>query len=114
MTIWQQVLPDDLCIVGVEGRLDQTLTPELEAELERVLVSGQHRIIVDMSGVTYINSGGLRCLVTAWRKAQHEGGGIVLAGLTPRVGEIVSMIGFDKVFDVYSSPGEARRALEGT
>ena len=115
MTIWQRALPGDLYLVGVEGRLDQTVTPELEAELDQILVSGQHRIIVDMSGVNYINSGGLRCLVSAWRKAQRQGGSVVLAGLTPRVLEIVAMVGFDKVFDVYRSPGEAQHAwTEGT
>ena len=112
MTIWQRTAGKELCIVGVEGRLDQTLTPELEAELERVLAAGRRRIIIDMSGVSYINSGGLRCLVSAWRNAKRQGGHVVLAGLTPKVADIVSMVGFDKVFDVYPSAVDARRAWQ--
>ncbi|MDX1663549.1 MAG: STAS domain-containing protein [Candidatus Promineifilaceae bacterium] len=112
MTIWQRTLAGNLVVVGIEGRLDQSLTPELEVELDQVLVAGRREIIIDMSAVSYINSGGLRCLVTAWRRATQQGGRLALAAMTPRVDQIVSMVGFDKVFEIYPSPGEARRAWE--
>lgn len=108
MDIWHEELPGDVQLVGVRGRLDQNLTPELDAELDALLEEGYQRFIVDMSEVNYINSGGLRCLVTAWRKAKKEGGNVYLFGLQPRVHQVFSMVGFDKVFELYATQQAAQ------
>lgn len=113
MTIWQQQLSGGVHLVGVSGRLDQTQTPDLEEQFDELLAAGHHRIVVDMSDVTYINSGGLRCLVTAWRRAKKRGGNVVLTGLKERVDEVFSMVGFDKVFDVYPTQAAAEAAWRG-
>lgn len=113
MTIWQQELSDSIHLVGVSGRLDQTQTPDLEEQFDELLKAGHYRIVVDMSDVTYINSGGLRCLVTAWRRAKKQGGNVVLTGLKERVNEVFSMVGFDKVFDVYPTQAAAEAAWHG-
>lgn len=101
MSISQQELRHNTWLVSVSGRLDQNQTPDLEAQLDALLDQGHNRIIIDLTDVNYINSGGLRCLVTAWRKAKKEGGNVVLTGLRSRVNEVFSMVGFDKVFDIY-------------
>lgn len=110
MTIWQEQLSGGVHLVGVSGRLDQTQTSDLEEQFEQLLAAGHYRIVVDMSDVTYINSGGLRCLVTAWRRAKKRGGNVVLTGLKERVNEVFSMVGFDKVFDVYPTQAAAEAA----
>ncbi len=69
------------------------------------------RLIVDLEDVSYINSGGLRCLVSAWRKARLQDGNLVLCSLNTRLQEIFSMVGFDKVFKIYSSSETAQQAL---
>jgi len=112
MSIWQQKLTAGVWLVGISGRLDQTQTPDLEEQLDALFEAGHHRIIVDMSEVTYINSGGLRCLVTAWRKAKTEGGNVLLTGLKERVNEVFSMVGFDRVFDVYPTQAAAEAAWQ--
>ncbi len=101
MGIDQQELLPNTWVVSVSGRLDQTLTPKLEASLDELLSQGRNRLVVDLTDVHYINSGGLRCLVSAWRKARKDGGNLVLTGLRSRVNEVFTMVGFDKVFDVY-------------
>lgn len=103
MGISYQELSNNTWLVSVSGRLDQNQTPDLEAQLNALLDQGHNRIVIDLTEVNYINSGGLRCLVTAWRKAKREGGNVVLTGLRSRVNEVFSMVGFDKVFDVYPS-----------
>ncbi len=85
----------------ISGRLDQTQTPQLEETLNNLLTAGHYDLLVDLTAVTYINSGGLRCLVSAWRKARQQGGDLVLCGLNDRLQEIFGMVGFDKVFSIY-------------
>lgn len=114
MGISHQELSHNTWLVSVSGRLDQNQTPELEAQLNMLLDQGHDRIVVDLTEVHYINSGGLRCLVTAWRKAKKGGGNVVLTGLRARVSEVFSMVGFDKVFDVYPSRALAAQSWRET
>ena len=111
MSIWQEQLSNGAWLVGVEGRLDQSQNPQLEENLTTLLDDGHHRLIVDLTAATYINSGGLRSLVSAWRKARQQEGDLVLCGLNPRLQEIFSMVGFDKVFQIYPTCDLARQAI---
>lgn len=113
MNIWQQQLPQNTWLVGVNGRLDQTLNPQLEFNLKELLEDGHYHLVVDLSQTTYINSGGLRALVGAWRKAKEHNGNLVLCGLNDRLQEIFSMVGFDKVFQIYPDTQMAQLALVG-
>ncbi len=112
MSISTEEMGHGTWLVSVAGRLDQTLTPDLEAQLNALLEEGHNRIVIDLTDVTYINSGGLRCLVTAWRKAKKDGGNVVLTGLRARVNEVFNMVGFDKVFDVYPSRALAMQSWQ--
>ena len=78
MSIWHKSLTDDIWLVGVSGRIDQSQTPELEQELVALLDAGHSKLIVDLSEVTYMNSGGLRCLVSVWRLARKADGDVAL------------------------------------
>lgn len=109
MSIWHERLPHtDSYLVGVSGRLDQSLNPELEETLNKLLDGGHYDLIVDLSHTTYINSGGLRCLVSAWRRARSSDGTLRLCGLNARLQEIFAMVGFDKVFEIHPNCEEAR------
>ena len=101
MTITQKSLSNNIKLLRVDGRLDQALTPLLESKLEQLLQHSELKIIVDLSETNYINSGGLRCLVTAWRKSKQQQGNLVLAGLNERLQNIFDMVGFDKVFTIF-------------
>lgn len=111
LSVWQRELARGISLVGVRGRLDQTLTTQLEQVLGALLSEGHVLIIVDLSETGYINSGGLRSLVTAWRKARQKGGDLVLCGLRGRLVEIFEMIGFDKFFRIFPDAPAARVAL---
>ncbi len=112
MNIWQEAISDRARLVGVTGRLDQNLTPTLEAELLNLLKQGYLHLVIDLHNVNYINSGGLRCLVTAWRQAHQSGGDLKLCGLSERVTKIFAMVGFDKVFQIYEDCDAARQAVQ--
>lgn len=109
MSVWQEKLPhSEAWLVGVDGRLDQTLNPKLEETLNELLDNGHYQLVVDLTQTTYINSGGLRCLVSAWRRAKANEGSLALCGLNSRLQEIFSMVGFDKVFEIHEDCATAR------
>ena len=109
MSVTYRQLDDDIWIVTTQGRLDQSLNPQLEQSLNELLDNGHQRFIIDLSEVTYINSGGLRCLVTGWRRSRARGGDLVLFGLNSRLEEIFSLVGFDRVFQIYNSIDDAQK-----
>lgn len=110
MSIRQQQI-GNLHHIRVSGRVDQSQTPQLEASLTHLLDAGHNFLIVDLSYAHYINSGGLRCLVSAWRKARQQDGDLILCGLTERLQEIFGMIGFDNVFQIFPDFATAQEAL---
>ena len=109
MSVWQEKLPhSDAWLIGVNGRLDQSLNPKLEETLNDLLDNEHYHLVVDLTHASYINSGGLRCLVSAWRRAKANQGSLSLCGLNSRLQEIFSMVGFDKVFVIHEDCAEAR------
>lgn len=111
MNISQQQLTVGIWEVEVHGRLDQTQTPTLNTTLTELINAQQYRLLVNLTETNYINSGGLRCLVSAWRKARAHEGDVILYGLNERLCEIFTMIGFDKVFEIYQTQEEALSAM---
>lgn len=100
--IWYNKLSgEDTWAVGVEGRLDQDQVPQLEDTLNDLLEKGHNHILINLSRTTYINSAGLRCLVSVWRRCRSSDGSLTLCGLNPRLHEIFTMVGFDKVFTIH-------------
>ncbi len=108
MTVLQRKFAPDIWVVEAHGRLDQTLTPQLEAMLNTLLAEQHYKIIVDLSHTTYINSGGLRCMITGRRLSQGGGGDIALCGLNKRLSGVFEMVGLDQVLSIYDTCDDAR------
>lgn len=76
----------------LEGRLDTTTSPQLEAELKQS-VGGMKELIFDFSGVEYISSAGLRVLLAA-QKVMNRQGSMKLTGVNDNVLEVFEITGF--------------------
>ena len=86
------------CVIAVEGRIDTLTAPELE---QSVMDNAQNsdKIILDMAGVEYISSAGLRVLLVA-QKEMSKKEGFVLRNLNKNVQTILNLTGFNKVLVV--------------
>ncbi len=95
-------------LVSVTGRIDHETAPKLEQVLNEIINAGDYHIVLDMSGVSYVSSAGLRVLVGA-RKAvrRWNRGDLRLAGLQPMVRETFDLVGFNRVFEIYDDTVEA-------
>ena len=94
-------------------RLESNTAPDLQAALDAQLDAGRVWLIVDMSRVGYISTSGLKVLVNAWRRARDSNGSVVLAGLHPHVQEVFETVGFDQIFDIFTSIEDALAHLDG-
>lgn len=101
-------------IITIRGRLDHALNAQFEEALDQILLNNHYHIIVDMQHVTYINSSGLRILVSVWRRTRQHNGDLLLANLDDHVMEVFSIVGFDKLFELFDSVAAAQAAFDNT
>ena len=99
-------------VIQPQGRLDALGARELWQELEPLTDVSGARVLVDMGGAKYISSEGLRVLMRASKAVKQNGGRFVLCNLNPRITEIVTMAGLDRVLEIHSSRNAAQRALD--
>jgi anti-sigma B factor antagonist len=107
----------DTIVVTPAGRLDHDNCDAFRAGLQPHLaqaVASRQRVVLDLSGLTYVSSAGLRCFMLAAKETRAAGGRIVLAALRPVVAEIFQISRFDMVFEVFPSVREALSALSAS
>ena len=81
----------DRMIIAVTGRVDTTTAPELDAGLK---LAGNETLTLDLSGVPYMSSAGLRCLLTAQKTMMAGGGSMTIVGVQAAVREVLDITGF--------------------
>jgi len=100
-----------ILVVNCDGRI---VFGEESAELRdtvKKLVTRNNQIVLNLSGVHYIDSGGLGTLVALYTTAHNAGGAIKLCNLTQRVGDLLQVTKLLTVFEVFDSEEEAIRSF---
>lgn len=97
-------------VFTLHGRIDNDGAALVEKTLFAIAERGKHRMVVDLSDVQYMNSRGLRCLMTLLRQCQEGGGNLILVKPTSHVKEVFQMIGFDKFFRIYDTIAHATQS----
>ena len=106
MKITQRVEGDVIVFVP-EGRIDTRAATDLDQALQAAVSAGKHNMVVDMSGVDYISSAGLRTLAAVQVRSKAEGGDMKLAALNTRVTRVFRIIGFDLLMSIHDTPEAA-------
>jgi anti-sigma B factor antagonist len=86
--------------VVVEGEVDVATAPALRDELYRLVEHGSSRVVVDLSGMDFIDSTGLGVFVGALKRAREAGGGIELRGLKPSARKVFEITGLNSAFTI--------------
>ncbi len=96
-------------LVSVSGRVDSNTAPAFEAALKNVIEGGQRNIALELSGVDFMSSAGLRGMVSSLKACKSGGGDLALATVSDRVGEVLKLAGLLSLFsshdDVTSAVG---------
>jgi len=92
------------------GRIDGTNAPAVEKDILAQL--GDHKsLVVDLAGIDYISSAGLRVLLVAAKTARQRGGSLMLVAPKPAIVEILKISGFDKILPIHPTMDAAVAAL---
>lgn len=99
----EKVVDKPITQVTVAGRLDASTISQLERALNDALLASSRAIVVDLSGLNYVSSSGLRVLLSARSAIRKRGGDIFLCALNPNVRAVFDMVGFTAVFGIFDT-----------
>ena len=102
----------NIAVAIPSGRLDHAAAADFEAALVPLASeAGNAGLVLDMAGVDYLSSVGLRVLMLATRAARARKARIAAVALQPLVAEIFAISRFDSVFEMYPSVPVALSAM---
>jgi anti-anti-sigma factor len=101
-------------VVVLEGELDMNTSPDLEPRLQGLRQGEGVTVIVDVSGLAFIDSSGLNALVVGARELQASGGRMVVAGATDRISRVFDIVRLVESVDIEATVDDAIRSRGGT
>jgi anti-anti-sigma factor len=104
----------DVSIVRVnEARLMYPLLSEFSSTIATLLSSGERKLLLDVSAVTYVDSATIGCLMDLYRQATGAGGALKLAGVQKRVETMLEMTGAQDALEIHPDEASALKSFAG-
>lgn len=98
-------------ILHVSGDVDSKTYQDLEAKAGELINAGANNILLDLSGVNFMGSAGLRAMHSIAGKLKTGNGQLKLLNPSDAVSRVMKTLGFDKYFDIHSNLDEAVKAF---
>jgi anti-anti-sigma factor len=103
-------------ILALSGRLDTDTSADVELTLQDLLAAGERNFLVDLTGIGYVSSAGLRVLLATAKQLEGGKGSLRLCGLNPSVKQVFDVAGFSKLFALFpdraAALGESAKAVK--
>jgi anti-sigma B factor antagonist len=97
------VIADDEAVVVVAGEVDLQVRDELSSVLMKVQAPN-HALVVDLSGVTFMDSSGLHALLNAYKAHRDLGQAFTIRAPSVAIVQLFKLSGVDKVLPIQSGP----------
>jgi anti-sigma B factor antagonist len=89
-------------LITTSGRVDSATAPQLAEAMDAITNAGRFRIVLDLSGVEYMSSAGLRVLISVQKNCKrYNRGEIILASVPQRIYEALDLAGFLPLFKFF-------------
>ena len=93
--------------MALSGRMDRVAAMEFDKAFTEWLQNGERCFVVDMKGLEYISSAGLRSLLSASQQLKDSNGQIRLCNVGGLVKDVFVISGFESIFSMYHSYADA-------
>lgn len=98
-------------VVSLKGKMDALNSIEVSDFLDDLTEKGYDSLIIELGGVDYMSSSGLRVLLSLLKKLRGRGGDLKLCSLQPYVMEVFEIAGFTQLFEIYENEEEALKSF---
>ena len=108
---------ENVVVVSPAGRVDHKTVDDFQTAFAphvEKCAGEEGKIVLDLSGVDYMSSVGLRALMAAAKSARKQSGTIVVAGLQPTLQEIFEISRFVQIFQIFDNARAAIGELSET
>src|SRR6202521_5666026 len=94
-------------VVAPTGRLDVAGAPALKDAISGEVKNGRPRVVLDMEGISFVDSTGLGSVIAALKQIRSSQGALRLAAPNQQVRVVLELTTLDRVFPYYSTVEEA-------
>ncbi len=98
-------------ILTLEGTIDSAGAEQAEKELNTAVGTAEEAYILDLSGLVFISSAGLRVLLLLAKKIDAANGRLSLCALPAHVRDVFDIAGFALIFDIRNNINAAMTAV---
>lgn len=101
----------DIREARVEGKINSLTAPDFEIALEQAIQGEPKNLIVNLEGVSFLSSAGLRSILRIAKRLEKNDKTIAFAGARDLVAEVIRLSGVHKLFPLCATTQEARERL---
>ena len=94
-------------IASIVGNLDSNTSAEVSARLGEKINAGHIKLVLDMAGVSYLGSTGVRFIITSTQLARRVSGDLRLAGAKGNIKRVIDLSGMAKIIQIFPTTEEA-------
>jgi anti-sigma B factor antagonist len=98
-------------VLAVRGEIDLFTAPELKQVLAESIEAGRHRIIVDLTETTFLDSTALGVLIGAVKRLRGRHGALAIVNVDENIAKTFEITGLDQIFTILSTRDEAVEAV---
>ena len=105
--ITDRKVDEETQVIAVTGEIDLFTAPEFKQRMTELIDAGRSRLVVDLSGTTFIDSSSLGVLIGAHRRLKLRGGALLVVCDSEAIAKTFKITGLDGVFTLAGSVDEA-------
>ena len=98
---------NDVTVVSVSESVDALTAADLTRIISDQISDGRTNLVIDLGGVEFMSSAGLRTLLGAVKESRSAGGDLRIVSSNPGVDKVLKMSGFHNIAKVFTAAAEA-------
>jgi anti-sigma B factor antagonist len=98
-------------VITFTGEIDMHVSPQVRKALLALFSKNAKGIVVDLSGVPFMDSSGIATLVEGLRWSKNEGARFILVGLQETVSHTLKLAKLDNFFEMFPNQEEALASI---
>lgn len=102
----------EIAMVKVSGVIDSETVDQFGEALEKAFEDGCYNLILDIEGLTYINTAGLSIIADAFKKSSQNKGALKILRAGEPIRELLDVVRFTKIIDIYEDEEEAIQSFK--
>jgi anti-sigma B factor antagonist len=98
---------NNITTISVKGSVDALTAAELTDLMNTQVEDGHANLVIDLTGLAFMSSAGLRSLLGAVKETRSHGGDLRIVSTNPGIDKVLKMSGFHNIAKVFTTQADA-------